>query len=57
MTRTPFEPSDVPHEEDGAADPGRGAPEQAPGTGAGDEEPDETPERAAQEGEAVEPPD
>jgi hypothetical protein len=39
------------HDEDAAADPG--APRQEPGG----EEPDEVPERAADEGEPVEPPD
>ncbi len=57
MTTTPFEPHEEPHDEVAAADPGRGAPDQAPGFGVEDEEPDETPEQAAKEGEAVEPPD
>ncbi|MFI7677346.1 hypothetical protein [Actinophytocola sp. NPDC049390] len=57
MTTTPFEPHEEPHDEVAAADPGRGAPEQAPGFGVAGEEPDETPEQAAKKGEAVEPPD
>jgi hypothetical protein len=57
MTTTPFEPHDDHDQEVAAADPGRGAPEQAPGFGVENEEPDEVPERAQEEGEAGEPPD
>lgn len=55
MTTTPFDPDE--ERDDDAADPGPGAPEPAPGFGVSDEGPDETPERAAGQGEAVEPPD
>lgn len=61
MTTTPFEPHEERDQDVPAADPGHGAPEPAPGFGVGGEEPDgqpdEVPERAAQEGEPVEPPD
>jgi hypothetical protein len=59
MTRTPFEPHDDPDEESAAADPGRGAPEQAPGFGVTTEEPDRLPERPeeADDETAGEPPD
>lgn len=57
MTTTPFEPHEDPDDEVAAADPGRGAPKQAPGFGVEDEEPDEVPERAQREGMAGEPPD
>jgi hypothetical protein len=41
MTTTPFEPDpDLGKQEIPAADPGQGAPEPAPGFGAGAEEPD-----------------
>lgn len=55
MTTSPMEPHEQPRDE--AADPGRGAPDQAPGFGVEAEEPDEVPERAAEEGDPVEPPD
>ena len=58
MTSTPFEPGENSADQDiPAADPGRGAPEPAPGFGVGDEGPDEVPEKAAGQGEPVEPPD
>ena len=61
MTTSPMEPHSEPREEVAAADPGRGAPDQAPGFGVEVEEPDElpeeVPERATEEGEAGEPPD
>lgn len=57
MTTSPLEPHEETHEEVAAADPGRGAPRQAPGVGGENEEPDEVPERAAQDGEPLEPPD
>jgi hypothetical protein len=57
MTTTPFEPHGERDEQIAAADPGRGAPEQAPGFGVENEEPDEVPDRAQQEGEPAEPPD
>lgn len=56
MTTTPFEPHEERDEEVAAADPGRGAPEPAPGFGVSGEGPDETPEQAAEESEAVDPP-
>jgi hypothetical protein len=57
MTTSPFEPHEEHDQEVAAADPGRGAPEQAPGLGVENEEPDEVPERGAEEGEPIEPPD
>jgi hypothetical protein len=56
MTTTPMEPHEEHEQEIPAADPGRGAPQRAPGFGEQDEEAD-VPERAAREGEPVEPPD
>ena len=56
MTTTPFEPHEEPEDEVAAADPGRGAPEQAPGFG-DDEEPDEVPDPDQEAGLAGEPPD
>lgn len=50
MTRTPFEPHD-PDELHAAP------PEQAPDLGLEDDDPDEVPERAQEQGEAGEPPD
>jgi hypothetical protein len=57
MTTTPFEPHGDRDLEIPAADPGQGAPDQAPGFGVEGEEPSEVPEKAADEGEPVEPPD
>jgi hypothetical protein len=51
MTTTPFEPHEERDEE------GRDAPRPAPGSEVEDKEPDEVPERAAGQGEPVEPPD
>jgi hypothetical protein len=43
MTTAPFEPSpEFPRDQIAAADPGAGAPEQAPGFGVESEEPDRT---------------
>lgn len=56
MTTSPMEPHEEPREEV-AADPGQETPDTAPGSGDEGVAPGDSPERAAEEGEPVEPPD